>query len=135
DSSRYVTRILPNVNDFQYPAQYRGNRDFWNASTRASASWEAVCDPRVGYQFIRGAGSSTGLDLLGPTPRETLTNLTAWAQLNLGHGGQEDDSNAAAEGHIFLRERLTQRSWVSDPSRTMVMAQEGCHSAANLIYD
>ena len=136
DSSRFFTGIPPNVNDYRYPAQIRPNRDFWNASSRQGAAYEAVCDPRIGYDFIRGLTASTGIDLLGPSPRATLVNLTAWAQVNLGHGGTEDFPDlAAAQRHLFLGERLIQRTWVQPRAPKMVMAQYGCHSASNLLHD
>ena len=148
DARRYHTRFPARSalldsgynNPAAYPTAILEGRDFWNATSRRSAAWEAVCDPRVAYEFLSGgAGSSSHTNMLGATEVATLKNLTWWFYNNVAHGDSRDAQTSAvlSTPSVFLSNRLMARSDVfyTPPSQPLVIANAGCHSAANLFYD
>jgi hypothetical protein len=99
-----------------------------------------VCDPRVAYEFLSGgSNSSSRTNLLGATEMETLKKLTWWFYENVAHGDARDAQTTAVlrTPSVFLSDRLVARSdtFYTPPSRPLVIANAGCHSAANLFYD
>lgn len=148
DSRRHHTRFPASSIVFQsgysnpasYPTQIQEGRDFWNATSRLSAAWEAVCDPRIAYQFLSGGpNSSNHTNLLGGTELATLKNLTWWFYNNVAHGDYHDAQTTAVLNtpSVYLSNRLIARSdtYYTPPSQPLVIADAGCHSAANLFYD
>ena len=147
DSRRYHTRFPPQsavnnsvyANPQDYPTNIQAGRDFWNATTRRNAAWEAVCDPRIGYQFLSGKKSSSQANLIGATEIATLKNITWWFHNNVAHGDFQDVATSAllSTPSIYLSNRLRARidTHSQPPSQPLVFANEGCHSAANLFYD
>lgn len=123
-----------------YPSHIQEGRDFWNATSRQAAAWEAVCDPRIAYRFLSGGpDSSNGTNLLGSTELTTLKNLTWWFHNNAAHGDARDAETSAilSTPSVYLSNRLIARSDVffNPPSQPLVIADAGCHSASNLFYD
>jgi hypothetical protein len=118
-----------------YPASIVAGRDFWNAGSRGGYAWEAVCDPRIGYQFLSGQYSSSQQSLIGADALTTLKNLTAWFYDNVAHGSPTDitTSFVLANNRIYLSDRLQASS--RSGSSSLVWADLGCHSAASLFYD
>jgi hypothetical protein len=148
DSRRYHTRFPARdavyasgyANRASYPTAIEEGRDFWNATSRLSAGWEAVCDPRVAYEFLSGGpNSSSRMNLLGATEMATLKNLTWWFYNDVAHGDARDAATSAVlrTPSVFLSNRLIARSdtFFTPPSQPLVIANAGCHSAANLFYD
>ena len=148
DSRRYHTRfparsgLYPSgyANPADYPTAIQDGRDFWNATSRNSAGWEAVCDPRVAHEFLSGgSGSSSHVNLLGATETATLKNLTWWFYNNVSHGDYRDAQTSAvlSTPSVFLSDRLVARAdaFYTPPSQPLVIANQGCHSASNLFYD
>lgn len=148
DSRRHHTRFPARSLGFtsgygnraSYPTHIQEGRDFWNATSRQSAAWEAVCDPRIAYQFLSGGtNSSSHTNLLGATELATLKNLTWWFYNSVAHGDSRDAQTSAvlSTPSVYLSNRLTARSdtFYTPPSQPLVIANAGCHSAANLFYD
>ena len=142
DSRRYHTRFpttaqvgstasFPNAQDL--PVNIQWGRDFWNATTRDDAGWEAVCDPRVGYQFLSGQGSSTGASILGPDELTTMKNITWWFHENVAHGTAPPTAAILSQPGIYLEDRL--RTTATGANQQFIMANDGCPSASNLFYD
>ncbi len=134
DSSRYYTRILANPYSATYPPGIVPGRDFWNAASRRAAAWEAVCDPRIGYEFLSGTlrgtqYSSSGERLLGPSEQETLANITWWFYQDVVHGPLTPAPGDQLS-RIYLSDRLR-----PDASTRRITLTAGCHSAANLFHD
>jgi hypothetical protein len=159
DSRRYHTRFpLPGSNTAgytslnNYPTNIAPGRDFWNAQSRREAAWEAVCDPRIGYQFLTGQQSSQKQSLLGTSEQATLKNMTGWFYSNVAHGQDAGPTNLRTDStdyilnnhYIYLSNRLQARNIpvgvdgngnVQYSTHPLVYANLGCHSAANLFYD
>ncbi|HYO60780.1 MAG TPA: hypothetical protein VEU29_02655 [Actinomycetota bacterium] len=143
-SDRYHTRILDTplatAPEPYYPAHIRPNRDY-QLPYRVQVSGRPLgllCDPRIGWRFLRGTNSSTREDLLGPDEETTLANISWWASKNLAHGGEPgvDDTRAYYATHTYLQDRLRaeHRDWGSG-SFTGVWAPQGCQNASTLLHD
>lgn len=139
DSSRYhtpfvsdPTQLTDGIAGSALPSYIQPGRDFMNAATRDAVSWEAVCDPRVGYEFLTGANSTTGENLLSGDELSTLAHINNWFSLNVGHGNLLTTDYAL--NHVYLSDRLTAYT-LPGTSVPQVPTSFGCHSAANLFYD
>jgi hypothetical protein len=95
-----------------------------------------VCDPRVGYDFIRGTTSRTGEDLTGATPTETLAKLTFFVTQNSVHGFPLSYQEPFNTYQFSLSERLHRGidAPAGTPSQTLV-ERLGCHSTAELVEE
>lgn len=113
------------------PAEILPGRDF-ELPHRHVVGDGLQCDPRAGYEFIRGVRSSSGIDLLQGTPEETLVELSDWLAENVAHGGSEHTTKESIRKHALLQDRL--RSHLDSRDRRAVAAA-GCHSASNLLHD
>jgi hypothetical protein len=139
--TRFPARSFVHASGYQNPADYPTHildgRDYWNATSRKSAAWEAVCDPRVGYQFLSGARSTSGANMIGANQVATLKNLTWWFHNDAAHGAPQDSQTATlfTNSSFFLSNRLQARPDAFFPSQPLVIANAGCHSAGNLFYD
>ncbi len=126
DSTSYVSRIMPGY-DYMLQAPFRSNFDFLSA-VQPSTSYAFVCDPRVGYRFVRGETSASGLNLVGADVDSTLSSLTDFFRNNVDHGSYEAWRDASGQTYITLRDRLRRRT-------VGITAAEGCHGATGLFYD
>jgi len=135
----YSTEIFP-------PAIISHNRDFGPPPRAYFVDEYATLDPRDGFRFVTGATSASGTSLLGPDEATTLRNLTAWFRDNVVHGDFEgvvgtpdfrvtEYLDRAEVAHkALLPGRLAGRIVDGVPG-TPVVVGNGCHSAANLLYD
>lgn len=126
-----VARIRPVSWGRPFPAGIVDTRDF-TLPARNYATPSYVCDPRVGFRYMNGA-SSSGDVLIESGPRRTLERLSLFTADAVGHGdcGFGDDSVDCLVGNYAfdLADRLQR---IRDGR---IVAPQGCHSAANLMYD
>jgi hypothetical protein len=97
-----------------------------------------VCDPRNGYDFVRGRTSTSHQDLLGASPAETLANLTFFATQNSVHGFPLNVRESIDTWQFTLAERL--HLGIDLTKNPPVVADTlvermGCHSTAELIEE
>lgn len=130
DFHSYFVPILVDRNT-RYPSHIRAQRDYQLPARGVYGPDSLVCDPRVAYQFIRGLSSRSHENMLGESPESTLTNLSHWFKNNVVHGDIRD--REALILYAYLSQKLRGRE-TRDFSNAIV-ANKGCHSAANLLYD
>ncbi len=128
NSKSYHVPILENAR-VTYPSHIRPERDY-QLPYRTKEG--LVCDPRVGYNFIRGLASTSGENLLGANPTETLAKLTYWLKNNVTHYLTPSEVPYPVTSLAFLEDRLRVRM-ISGENR--IPASEGCHTATNILYD
>jgi len=95
-----------------------------------------VCDPRVGYDFIRGTTSKTGADLVGADPTATLANLTFFMTQNSVHGFPTTEPWTSFS--FSLTDRLHLGLDLSTTPATQapyLVERVGCHSTAELLEE
>jgi hypothetical protein len=95
-----------------------------------------ACDPRVGYDFLRGRTSSSAIDYLAGTPAEMLAAITFLATRNSVHGFPLDFQQPIASWQFTLSERL--HRGLDEPAGTpskWLIERVGCHSTAELIEE
>jgi hypothetical protein len=95
-----------------------------------------VCDPRVGYDFIRGKTSETHADLLASTPEATLANLTLFLTQNSVHGFPYRESIDTFS--FSLTDRLHRGLNLTDAGSTpapWLVDRVGCHSTGELLEE
>ena len=97
-----------------------------------------VCDPRDGYDFLRGKTSETHADLVGATALDTLANLTLFLAENSVHGFPLTESIDTFQ--FTLAERLhrgldlPEDGGPGTPSQWLI-ERVGCHSTAELFEE
>jgi hypothetical protein len=132
DSRWFHTRFGSGPVPTNLPPNIHPGQDFWNDMARITS--EAVCDPRVGYQFVTGVLglSRTGANLVGRSELATLKNITGWFFDNVRHGNPANANMTYVAQHqlYYLSSRLAFNS-----DSTAVPALTGCHSAAGLFQD
>ncbi|MEI7894127.1 MAG: hypothetical protein WCI05_13625 [Myxococcales bacterium] len=95
-----------------------------------------VCDPRAGYDFLRGRTSRTHEDLLGATARETLAKVTFFLTQNSVHGFPTVESidtyafELAERLHLGLDLKATPVT-----TSPWIVARVGCHSTGQLLEE
>ncbi len=138
-SYHYQARILPSMWTQHQDIYmiFQPNRDFQSLPREYSAE-SLICDPRVGYRFLRGETSTLHQNLVGRNEEETLQNITWWYYNNVSHGsGIASYDDQWARHYAMLQDRL-RRQRVPGGSGIFigsVVAPGGCHSAANLMLD
>lgn len=137
-SSSYHS-VIPSTTRSRLPTSILAGRDFQGHPDRANVPWELVCDPRDGYLFLSGRRSNDHKNLIGPTPAETLANISWWAGHNLFHAigpPRPVEFMDHWRSAPYLKDRLT--PWVysalagSSGPRIWV---HGCHGSASLLID
>lgn len=129
-SERYHARIVAPQNQWSISfGDFRPYQDFQLLPERF-LDVSTICDPRVGYLFLRGENSSGSLDLLGTTEEETLKNLSLWVARNFIH----PNGDVPLPIPSTLQERLSVVAIDREDIRAIV-ATAGCHTVASTLVD
>ncbi len=134
-SHRYHAHLVTPPTDFAFalPSNIALNRDFQKLPER-SVDYSSICDPRIGYRFMRGVTSTAEIDLLGSTPEKTLINLTIWATNNIAHHLNIEARETPMDSRLGgLEKRL--RGVDNPEMNRSVPGYYGCWTNANILHD
>lgn len=120
-SERYFAPIKPLAGGNDVPSDIVPGRDFQllNEYLRSKG---ALCDPTVGYAFMRDSG------LIGVDAKDTLARMSGWLADYAYHG----TSLSSYVGNIYLKDRLQRKVSGNYYGYWMV---NGCHGAAAMLKD
>jgi len=106
-SDRYFSRILPEAGysgPSHYPPHILPGRDYHLPHDHDGV----VHDPRTGFRFLRGDTSTSGINHIRATARETMIALNRWAADTTAHGGDAGDPTIL-DDWFQLEDRLRRR--------------------------
>ena len=89
-----------------------------------------ICDPRVGYRFLRGLNSTSGIDLVGSTPDASMAAISLWVSQNIKHERSDLGHTMSLSGRL---QAIT--SSIEGVRVHYISAEAGCFTVSALIYD
>ena len=132
-SNRYHSRIVPStiasLTPPFYPAHILPGRDF-------QLSFDSdgyFCDPRLGFNFLRGARSTSGKNMIAGSARKTMIGLTDWCASSVQHG---DLTSVGVDFNAWFQFEDRLRGTAPAGGGPVVITRNGwgCHSTANVLH-